>query len=97
MFWLFPANKDYRPVAKALEFYPGESFIEVAIEIIDDLYRPRMEGRETFAVVLHSPRNGRLDESSSKAIVGIEDLDLDSKTNTILLFVNLSQYDLETL
>ena len=49
---------DYQTSQGTLEFLPGEQTKEIAVEIIDDIYR---EDKESFFVDLYKPINGNLD------------------------------------
>lgn len=74
----FIANVDYYPVVKTLMFDSDEEKKVVFISIVDDIGRPRLEGNETFEILLNLPRNGRLVKQRSNAIVTIKDEESDS-------------------
>ena len=77
-FGFFIANVDYYPVVKTLMFHSDEEKKVVSIGIVDDIGRPRLEGNETFEILLNFPRNGRLVKQRSNAIVTIKDEESDS-------------------
>ena len=69
---LSSAGLDYIAVNKILDFAPGVTMQTVRITILDDLGRPRVEGLETFQVVLRMPMGAIMGEPSS-AVITIND------------------------
>lgn len=75
---LFTAERDYVPQVQSLTFAPGETDKVVKIIILDDIARPRIEGKENFTVLLRAPLNASLGENPS-ATVTIDDTKSDCK------------------
>ena len=75
--FLSPANEDYKPIFKTLEFGVGVTSMHVELQIYDDQHRPKVEGDESFTVELRNPRNGRISVSHGKALVTIRDSESD--------------------
>ena len=66
------------PQVQSLTFAPGETEKIVKLIILDDIARPRIEGKENFTVLLRAPLNASLGENPS-AIVTIDDTNSDRK------------------
>ena len=66
------AGLDYVPVNRILEFKPGVKYQEFKVTILDDLGRPKIEGEESFELVLQMPMGGRLGTPST-AVVTLND------------------------
>ncbi|XP_012944319.2 FRAS1-related extracellular matrix protein 2, partial [Aplysia californica] len=66
------AGLDYVAVNRILDFAPGVTMQTVRLVILDDLGRPRLEGEETFSVVLKMPSDAMLGEPR-RAMVTIND------------------------
>ena len=66
------------PQVQSLTFAPGEAEKIVKLIILDDIARPRIEGKENFTVLLRAPLNATLGENPS-AIVTIDDTKSDRK------------------
>ncbi|KAK6168396.1 hypothetical protein SNE40_020939 [Patella caerulea] len=62
------AGLDYIAVNRILDFAPGVTMQLVRITILDDLGRPKVEGLETFQVVLRMPMAAMLGEPSTSVI-----------------------------
>ncbi|XP_071087584.1 FRAS1-related extracellular matrix protein 2-like [Haliotis cracherodii] len=60
---------DYIAVNKNLDFAPGVTMQTVRITVLDDLGKPRLEGTETFQVVLRMPMAAMLGEPSNSVIM----------------------------
>ena len=75
---LFTAERDYVPQVQNLQFSPGETEKIVSIIILDDIARPRIEGKENFTILLRGPLNATLGANPS-AIVTIDDSISDRK------------------
>lgn len=73
------AERDYVPQVQSLTFAPGEAEKIVKLIILDDIARPRIEGKENFTVLLRAPLNATLGENPS-AIVTIDDTKSDLPT-----------------
>lgn len=67
-----PAGLDYVATNTVLDFAPGVTMQTVKVGIIDDIGKPRMEGEETFLVILRMPVNAILGEPK-EAVVTIND------------------------
>lgn len=85
---LFTAERDYVPQVQSLIFAPGETEKIVKLIILDDIARPRIEGKENFTVLLRVPLNATLGENPS-ATVTIDDTKSDRKN-----FMNASNFRL---
>lgn len=66
------------PQVRSLTFAPGETEKIVKLIILDDIARPRIEGRENFTVLLKVPLNATLGENPL-ATVTIDDTHSDRK------------------
>lgn len=73
------ADDDYKGLFKTLEFGVGVTSMQVNLQIYDDEFRPKVEGDESFSVLLRNSRNGKLSATHSKAVVTIHDLENDGK------------------
>ena len=73
------AERDYVPQVQSLIFAPGETEKIVKLIILDDIARPRIEGKENFTVLLNAPLNATLGENPT-AIVTIDDTQSDRKS-----------------
>ena len=62
------AGLDYIAVNRILKFAPGVTMQTVRVEILDDLGRPRLEGEESFRIVLRMPNNAVLGEPKTATI-----------------------------
>ncbi|XP_076446552.1 LOW QUALITY PROTEIN: extracellular matrix protein 3-like [Babylonia areolata] len=63
---------DYVAVNKILSFVPGVTMQKVKVTILDDLGRPRVEGPETFQLLLRMPGGAMLGDPSV-AVITIND------------------------
>lgn len=72
MVWFFAAGVDYASLNRLLHFSPGEIARSLVVRIIDDIFLPRLEGRESFELVLQSPVDGVL-MNPNKTVIYIED------------------------
>ena len=59
-------------ISRSLDFAPGVSVQTVRVAVLDDLGQPRLEGAESFQLVLRMPMNGVLGDPS-KTMVLIND------------------------
>ncbi|BFZ14656.1 hypothetical protein BsWGS_17695 [Bradybaena similaris] len=66
------AGLDYVATNTVLDFAPGVTMQTVKVGIIDDIGKPRMEGEETFLVILRMPVNAILGEPK-EGVVTIND------------------------
>ncbi|KAL8573258.1 hypothetical protein ACOMHN_006669 [Nucella lapillus] len=66
------AGLDYIAVNKILDFAPGVTLQKVKVTILDDLGRPRVEGVETFELLLRMPSGAMLGDPSV-AVITIND------------------------
>ncbi|KAG1699840.1 FRAS1-related extracellular matrix protein 2 [Nymphon striatum] len=63
---------DYVGIGKNLHFLPGVTLQTFKITILDDLGQPKLEGLETFEIVLRMPDNATIG-TPNKVIVSIND------------------------
>lgn len=73
------ADDDYKGLFKTLEFGVGVTSLDVNVQIYDDQFRPKVEGEESFSIVLRNPRNGKLSSTLSKAVITIHDFENDGR------------------
>ncbi|XP_013413797.1 FRAS1-related extracellular matrix protein 2-like [Lingula anatina] len=66
------AGLDYSAINRVVNFAPGMTMQTVKVTILDDLGQPRLEGPESFQLVLRMPTGGMMGEPS-KALVVIND------------------------
>ncbi|KAK7098028.1 hypothetical protein V1264_004919 [Littorina saxatilis] len=66
------AGIDYVAVNKILDFAPGVTMQRVKVTILDDLGRPKVEGPETFQLLLRMPSAAMLGDPS-EAVITIND------------------------
>lgn len=79
----FAASEDYIPLIQMVYFPPFSEYQTVHVTIRDDQGLPRMEGTEEFELVLRTPINTGIGETS-KASIAIDDLVSDCKCFFIL-------------
>ena len=72
------AGVDYVAVNQVVRFAPGVLEQTVRVTIIDDLGQPKIEGSETFELVLRTPTGGSLGQPS-KSLITINDSFSDCK------------------
>jgi len=63
------ANSDYVGISQTLEFAPGITMQNIKVVILDDLGSPKLEGIETFDLVLRMPVQAILGEPSISQII----------------------------
>lgn len=66
------AGEDYTGISRNLDFAPGVTMQTVRVYIQDDLGQPRLEGEETFELVLRMPMNAVLG-SPDHTVITIND------------------------
>lgn len=69
---IFAAGEDYTGISRNLDFAPGVTMQTVRVYIQDDLGQPRLEGEETFELVLRMPMNAVLG-SPERTVITIND------------------------
>lgn len=72
------AGEDYTGISRNLDFAPGVTMQTVRVYIQDDLGQPRLEGEETFELVLRMPMNAVLG-SPEHTVITINDTVSDCK------------------
>lgn len=85
--WLLlclPAGLDYVGISHNLDFAPGVTMQTFRMTILDDLGQPKLEGLETFDLVLRMPMNAVLGEPS-RATITINDTITDRECPTLFL------------
>uniref|UniRef100_A0A8C5BJV7 FRAS1 related extracellular matrix 2b n=1 Tax=Gadus morhua TaxID=8049 RepID=A0A8C5BJV7_GADMO len=84
------AGEDYVGISRSLDFAPGVSVQTVRVAVLDDLGQPRLEGAESFQLVLRMPMNGVLGDPSKTTVLindSVSDLSLPPAC-FVLLFKN---------
>jgi len=78
LFVHFAASEDYVPVIQMVYFPPYSERQIIEVTIRDDQGLPRVEGTEEFELVLRTPLNSGIGESS-EAVIAIDDSISDCK------------------